>query len=64
MEEDALSIEDILAAALIYRARLQQNSIVFELGSAEDDLISRDTALRCIRVALERGDRVRLEPPR
>jgi len=55
MDEDALSRQDILAAAVIWRVVKTPGGVVIEIGDANDELFDKQTVLKLANLALEAG---------
>lgn len=53
--EDALSLNDAIQAALIYRVVRTEDGVMVELGEADDHLLDLEQVLDIVRVFLERG---------
>ncbi len=61
--EDALSLSDAIEAALRYRIVRTPEGVAIEPGDSDDHLLDEQQALGLVRVALERGDRVKIVVP-
>lgn len=53
--EDALSLNDAMQAALIYRVVRTEDGVMVEHGEADDHLLDLEQVLDIVRVFLERG---------
>lgn len=63
MDEDAISLEDVYDAALIWCVRRLPVGYAIELAGPDDHVMDREKALETVRRSLERGELVSLVVP-